>query len=241
MVNGVVSKRDDCYRAYMSGMPYKEISKKYDVSINTLKSWHRRDGWKRPKRGASLSPHKGAPFGNRNAKGNRGGHGPPERSHNALKHGLFSRYLPDDLAEICDVLDGTSALDILWGNIKLMYARIIRAQKYMNGRGKETRGDEEASFLASQSRAMSTLNRMITDYDEMANRSQLATEEQKLRIERLKNEIKIKGAIIEVKGNIPIADILKEARQRVIEMGEGEDHDQSGEDNTHTGPGTVHT
>lgn len=236
-----MSKRDDCYRAYMSGMPYKEISKKYDVSINTLKSWHRRDGWKRPKKGASLSPHKGAPFGNRNAKGNRGGHGPPERSHNALKHGLFSRYLPDDLAEICDVLDGTSALDILWGNIKLMYARIIRAQKYMNGRGKETRGDEEASFLASQSRAMSTLNRMITDYDEMANRSQLATEEQKLRIERLKNEIKIKGAIIEVKGNIPIADILKEARQRVIEMGEGEDHDQSGEDNTHTGPGTVHT
>lgn len=224
----------------MSGMPYKEISKKYDVSINTLKSWHRRDGWKRPKRGASLSPHKGAPFGNRNAKGNRGGHGPPERSHNALKHGLFSRYLPDDLAEICDVLDGTSALDILWGNIKLMYARIIRAQKYMNGRGKETRGDEEASFLASQSRAMSTLNRMITDYDEMANRSQLATEEQKLRIERLKNEIKIKGAIIEVKGNIPIADILKEARQRVIEMGEGEDHDQSGEDNTDTGTGTVH-
>lgn len=233
-----MSKRDDCYRAYMSGMPYKEISKNYDVSINTLKSWHRRDGWKRPKKGAPLAPHKGAPFGNRNAKGNRGGHGPPEGSHNALKHGLFSKYLPDDLAEICGVLDGTSALDILWGNIKLMYARIIRAQKYMNGIGMDTRGEEEASFLESQSRAMTTLNRMITDYDELANRSQLTTEEQKLRIERLKNDIKIKGAVIEVKGNIPLADVLKEARQRVIEMGEG--HDKSGENDTDTGTGTVH-
>lgn len=119
-----------------------------------------------------------------------------------------------------------------------MYARIIRAQKYMNGIGMDTRGEEEASFLESQSRAMATLNRMITDYDELANRSQLTTEEQKLRIERLKNDIKIKGAVIEVKGNIPLADVLKEARQRVIEMGEG--HDKSGENDTDRSTGTVH-
>lgn len=34
---------------YMSGMKYKDIAEKYDVSINTVKSWQKRYGWSRKK------------------------------------------------------------------------------------------------------------------------------------------------------------------------------------------------
>ncbi|NBJ69027.1 MULTISPECIES: phage terminase small subunit-related protein [Clostridia] len=34
---------------YNNGMKYKDIAKKYGVSINTVKSWKRRHGWERNK------------------------------------------------------------------------------------------------------------------------------------------------------------------------------------------------
>lgn len=49
--------------------------------------------------------------------------------------------------------------------------------------------DRQATFLNSQSRAMFELTRMIRNYDELC-RSNLTTEEQKLRIEKLKADIK---------------------------------------------------
>ena len=48
--------------------------------------------------------------------------------------------------------------------------------------------EKQASFLIAQSRAMGTLMSLIKQYEEMCN-SELATEEQKLRIEKLKTEI----------------------------------------------------
>ncbi|MSE21750.1 helix-turn-helix domain-containing protein, partial [Lactobacillus parabuchneri] len=32
---------------YLSGMKYKDIAEKYQVSINTVKSWKKRYGWQR--------------------------------------------------------------------------------------------------------------------------------------------------------------------------------------------------
>lgn len=34
---------------YQRGMKYKDIAEKYGVSINTVKSWKQRHGWKRQK------------------------------------------------------------------------------------------------------------------------------------------------------------------------------------------------
>lgn len=42
---------------YLSGMKYKDIAKKYDVSINTVKSWKRRCNWIRGK-GATINATK---------------------------------------------------------------------------------------------------------------------------------------------------------------------------------------
>ncbi|AYJ38887.1 terminase small subunit [Lactiplantibacillus paraplantarum] len=42
-----MDKRKQAGRDYSSGMAYKDISAKYGVPVNTLKSWRTRDGWKK--------------------------------------------------------------------------------------------------------------------------------------------------------------------------------------------------
>ncbi|WP_245979960.1 terminase small subunit [Peribacillus asahii] len=41
---------------YMSGMKYKDIAEKYDVSINTVKSWKTRYKWSKDKKGVHTKP-----------------------------------------------------------------------------------------------------------------------------------------------------------------------------------------
>jgi uncharacterized protein YjcR len=67
--------------------------------------------------------------------------------------------------------------------------------------------DKEASFLKAQSTAMSTLTRMIKEYEELIHKNQdIVSEEQRLRVEKLKSEIladKDKVKDIKVNFNIP--------------------------------------
>ena len=46
-------KQEMAYEDYINGMKYKDIAKKYDTTINTVKSWARRYGWS--KKGAHKS------------------------------------------------------------------------------------------------------------------------------------------------------------------------------------------
>lgn len=208
---------------YKKFITYKEIAKKYGVSIETVKSWRKRHGWKRSKTKPKPKKKIGAPFGNNNALGNKGG--PPIGSQNALKHGLFAKYLPLDMISVIEEIETISPIEILWGNICIKYAAIIRAQKIMfiesENADKQiesvTRTVEESDkfgntkriekhvdtitadirmekFLKAQSRAMDTLTKMIKQYDELC-RGPLATEEQKARLDKLKAEVaEIKAA-----------------------------------------------
>lgn len=88
---------------YKKGLKPKELSEKYGVSINTVKSWISRNKSKNPPAdpGASSAPaprKPGAPPGNTNAVGNRGG-GAPLGNTNALKHGGYSQIFWDTLTE----------------------------------------------------------------------------------------------------------------------------------------------
>lgn len=90
---------------YMKGMKYKDIAEKYDVSINTVKSWVKRYDWAKKKKGAhkkeeGCTPKKkqGAPKGNKNAVGNSGG-GAPEGNRNAVTTGEFERLFFSDLSD----------------------------------------------------------------------------------------------------------------------------------------------
>lgn len=54
-----------------------------------------------------------------------------KKNSNANKHGLFAKYLPKETLEIMDDINGMSPLDILYINIKMQEASIIRAQQIM--------------------------------------------------------------------------------------------------------------
>ena len=100
-------------------------------------------------------------------------------------------------------------LDILWANIQMQMAAIVRAQNIMyvidendktiekveqkdgNVIGErwevQQAWDKQANFMSAQSRAMKTLESMIKQYDELLHKNwELATEEQKARINQLK-------------------------------------------------------
>ncbi len=227
---------------YMAGMKYKEIAEKYGVSLNTVKSWKQRYGWDR-KKGAhkqkSVRTKKGgAPPGNQYAKGNRGG-AAPKGNKNAEKHGFFSKYLPAESLEIMEQLQTRSPLDIVWDNIMIQYTAIIRAQQIMYVRDRDDKTvekieekdgnvigerwevqqawDKQANFLQAQSRAMTTLQGLIKQYDELL-KTELATEEQKARIEVLKAKVPNKDGIDPNAQITALADLINNpAPARVID------------------------
>ena len=97
--------RDQAYADYQQGMKYKEIAEKYGVSLSAVKSWAARY-WK-TKKGCNQSDKKlqpkkkkvatsGAPPGNKNAIGNKGG-AAPIGNKNAVTTGEFETLLFDCL------------------------------------------------------------------------------------------------------------------------------------------------
>lgn len=100
--------RESVYMDWKSGMKRKDIAEKYQIKVDTLKSWIARDFKKRedepsPKEGAPQKEKgvpkkkKGAPKRNKNAVGNKGN--PQPRNQNNFKHGAFSSIYWDTLNE----------------------------------------------------------------------------------------------------------------------------------------------
>ncbi|EMJ6829711.1 TPA: helix-turn-helix domain-containing protein [Clostridioides difficile] len=201
-------KADLAHEDYLKGLKYKEIAEKHNVSLSTVKSWATRywkqKGCNQPKKVATKK--RGAPIGNKNATG-------PPGNKNAEKFGFFSKYLPEETQDLINEIKNKDKFDILWEQITIQYAAIIRAQKIMYVKDKKEMikelkkhestengdkieyefqfaWDRQASFLNAQSRAMSELRSLIKQYDEMIHKDwNLATEEQKTRVEKLKCEV----------------------------------------------------
>ncbi|MGG0207699.1 phage terminase small subunit [Bacillus mycoides] len=136
----------------------------------------------------------GAKRGNKNAAGNPGGSA-PLRNGNAASHGLYRKYLPQEIYDLKEELEeafNNDPLSILWESIMLQHTQIIHAQRIMFVRNnedmtKELRKnkvsesgfeeeweiqfawDKQASFLNAQSKALSTLSALIRDFDRLAN------------------------------------------------------------------------
>lgn len=185
-------------KLYENGESFDGIFNKYGVAINTVKYWVYKHKWKRENHIKKPTKTK------RKMNGFCAG---KLQNTNAVKHGLFAKYLPKETLELVGAIETMSPLDILWENICLKYAAIIRSQQIMYVKdtndatkritvdGSETTVyqykeayEKQASFLMAQSRAMGTLMNLIKQYEEMCN-GKLATEEQRLRIEKLKKEI----------------------------------------------------
>lgn len=190
--------KKNVYQDYCTGLKLKDIAEKYNISLNTLKSWIKRYKWSKDKMRTPKVHPKQNEIQKKSAL---------NKNTNAVKHGLFAKYLPKETLELVGAIETMSPLDILWENICLKYAAIVRSQQIMyvkdnNGVTKRITVDgsettvyqykeayeKQASFLMAQSRAMGTLMNLIKQYEEMCN-GKLATEEQRLRIEKLKKEI----------------------------------------------------
>lgn len=214
--------REKAFEDYKNGVKYKEIAEKYKVSLSTVKSWAVRY-WKKEgcdQKTKKLQPKKkkvatrGAPIGNRNAVGNKGGPLKPGDKI-AEKYGFFSKYLPDETKEIFDAIEHADPLDLLWHQIQIAYATIVRAQRIAYVKDHQDRTinkigekdgetvseerwevqeawDKQNNFLKAQARAQAELSRMIKQYDEMLHANwDIATEEQKTRLQVMKTKAQL--------------------------------------------------
>ncbi len=225
-------KAFEIYKEHDRKITPKEIAEILEEKVVNVYAWKRNDEWD-----VKLSGKVGAPYGNKNAVGNKSG--APKGNLYRLDHGNYydptkhlhksflKKYLPAVTKKIIQgtVESGLNSLDILWANIQLQFAAVIASQNIMHVTGKDemikelkkskiknkTRStektsneesekeleyefqfawDRQATFLTSQSKAMAELRSQIKQYEELLHKNwDLATEEQKLRVEKLKADL----------------------------------------------------
>lgn len=188
-------KAFEIYKEYSGNIDLVEIASRLNVSPGTVRGWKSKDRWNDKLNGTLQTNterskrNKGAQPGNTNAVG----HGAPAKNKNAETHGLFSKYLPEETFSIIQEMP-TDPLDVLWDQIQIAYAAIIRSQKIMyvkdindvttskiaEGHGEMSSSekwevqqawDKQANFLSAQARAQKTLESMINRYKELAEKS----------------------------------------------------------------------
>lgn len=192
---------------YLKGAKLVEIASQLNIPEGTVRRWkctHKWDNERSDKKSERSDRKKGGQPGNQNAQGH-GGTGPPE-NRNAEKYGFFSKYLPDETREIFSAIEQANPLDLLWHQIQIAYAAIIRAQKiaYVKDRDDKTKEkimsgeastmysvqqawDKQNEFMKAQARAQGELRSLIKQYDEMLHKDWgMASEEQRARIAQIK-------------------------------------------------------
>lgn len=194
---------------FLKGMKLVEIASQLNLPEGTVRRWKSTQKWgnERSNKNSERSKRKrGGQPGNHNATG-------PPGNKNAEKYGFFSKYLPEETREIFSAINEADPLELLWHQIQIAYAAIIRAQRiaYVKDQQDKTiekveekegnvigerwevqqAWDKQNAFLKAQARAQSELRSMIKQYDEMLHKNRdLATEEQKVRIEAMRARIK---------------------------------------------------
>lgn len=191
---------DKAKNLYLKNWKLVDIAKELGIPEGTVRRWKSTYQWedeRSDKKANVRKKKKGGQPGNKNAKGG------PVGNRKAEKYGFFSKYLPDETREIFDEIKDADHLDLLWHQIQIAYAAIIRAQriayvKDQKDKTKEKMGefsivqqawDKQNEFMKAQARAQSELRSMIKQYDEMLNRNwELATEEQRARIDHIRSK-----------------------------------------------------
>lgn len=107
--------RDKAYQLWIKSKKtrlLKDIAAELGVSESQVRKWKNQDNWDKvtlPNGNGNVTKKRGGQFGNKNAAGNRGGHGAPERNTFAEKHGAYSKIyfdtLDDDERELLESVD----------------------------------------------------------------------------------------------------------------------------------------
>lgn len=185
----------EIYKEHGGNITNREIAALLQEDEKVIAVWKSRDKWNVVQQSKKCCTTK--------KKG-----GQPQNK-NAEKYGFFSKYLPEETREIFLAINEANPLDLLWHQIQLAYAAIIRAQhiayvkdqqdktiekveeKYGNVIGErwevQQAWDKHNEFLKAQARAQGELRALIKQYDEMLHLNwEMATEEQRTRIALMK-------------------------------------------------------
>ena len=198
-------ERDKVRRAWLESggtMTAKQLAEEFSVRAEQVRKWKSLDNWQADLDAQKPKRKRGGQPGNKNATG-------PPGNKNAEKYGFFSKYLPDETREIFSAISDADPLELLWHQIQIAYAAIVRAQRIAYVRDQEDKTiekveekagnvigerwevqqawDKQNDFLKAQARAQGELRSLIKQYDEMLHKNwELASEEQKTRVERIK-------------------------------------------------------
>lgn len=208
-------KAFNIYKEHKGNIKLSEIAEMLLEKPSNIRSWKRIDEWdsKLPKVGAPKG-NKNA----KGNKGNKNAKGAPEGNVNSVKHGGYmsnERYiekmkniLPKSLINTMNQLDNESTLDKLWRNIIMLDAKIANAYKIIEVKNSKDHDKEikkqdedfiehEILFASEKeikagsaiSKMKDSLSKMIKTYEELLNKDwDLATEEQKARIRKIKQD-----------------------------------------------------
>ena len=208
-------KRDEAFQMWLDSkgkMLLKDIAEQLELSDTQIRKWKNQDKWDDQFKGNVTKRSRGAPAGNSNAKG----HGAPKQNQNATTHGFFAKFLPEETLEIMEAMNERSPADLIWDQIQIQYAAIIRAQRIMHveskdemikelKKHKDTEWGEEveyefqfawerqAQLLTAQSRAIGELRSSIRQFVEMADADderRLKLKQMQLNIDKTKAEVK---------------------------------------------------
>jgi uncharacterized protein YjcR len=111
----------------------KDIAAELGVSDSQIRKWKSQDKWEQKNGNVTNSKRS---VTKRDKQKNRSGNPNPQnqftkRNSSATKHGFFSKYLPQESLDIMEELQERSPADMIWDQIQIQYAAIIRAQKIM--------------------------------------------------------------------------------------------------------------
>ncbi len=177
---------------YMKGMKYKDICDKYNLSMNTLKSWAKRYNWSEERKNLNKKgAHKnkrGAPKGNKNAEGNPGG-AAPKGNLNAIKHGAYQSIYADMLSTedkiLFNMIPSSINIDDEIKLIRLKIARLLNREKsfFYNMFGQKVEKElTEEERIAGINACMDQLRRLIEA------KAKIATDTEKIELEKEKFE-----------------------------------------------------
>lgn len=212
---------------YMQGMKYKDICDKYNISMNTLKSWVKRYNWSderknKGKKGAHNNK-RGAPKGNKNAKGNPGGSA-PKGNLNAIKHGAYQSIYADMLNTedkiLFNMIQPSVNVDDEIKILRLKIARLLNREKsfFYNMFGEKIEKEvSEEDRISGINACMDQLRKLIAD------KAKMATDTEKVQLEKEKFEF------TKFKANIELQ--LKKEKlelEKIKVQGEDEEYEDDG-------------
>lgn len=200
-------KAFNIYKQKQGKIKIKELAAILDEKEANIRNWKSLDKWDSK---LGLEKKKGGcPSENFNAVT----HG-AYISESRFTKGNLGKILPKTMVNLIAELQDESPLDKLWRNILMQEARIINMQRITHVKNKNDitkelkkvvegknptieyeisfAHDKENSTVTAMSKAMETLSRMIERYEKLINQNwDLATEEQRLKIEKLKHEVNV--------------------------------------------------